>query len=389
MQAGDACLLCGGGPLLPVLSIPGVPALCNALYGDAALARRAPRGPVDLRICPSCGGARNVAFDPALVTYSAEYENSLHFSPSFQSFAVGLAERLAAAYGLAGGTVLEIGCGKGEFLGLLCEVAGCTGVGYDPTYEGGAADGPFTVERTTFPTAPGQLSAGLVVCRHVLEHLDDPRAVLTTLRTALGEGSTTPAYFEVPDGSYMFAAPALWDVIYEHPWYYTAPALRHLFGSCGFAVTATSPTFGGQYLSVDVRAAAGGTAPAVPGHEVVAVVDAATRFGRSFDDAVARWSDELSRRAAAGQPVVLWGAGSKGVTFLNVVPEAAGDVVAAIDVNPRKHGRYVAGSGHRIIGPAELAGVDPAVVVVMNPMYRDEIAGQLEAAGVRASVEVA
>ena len=42
-----------------------------------------------------------------------------------------------------------------------------------------------------------------------------------------------------------------------------------------------------------------------------------------------------------------WGAGSKGATFLNIVPAAREAVAAIVDVNPRKHGRLRARVGAR------------------------------------------
>ncbi|MGH9181544.1 MAG: methyltransferase domain-containing protein, partial [Acidimicrobiales bacterium] len=319
---GSSCAVCQRPFAQPFLSLSGLPVLCNASWPTREEARLAPRGDIALAFCPACGMIANTAFDEHLVTYTPAYENSLHFSPSFQHFATELAARLATTYGLAGGSVLEIGCGKGEFLSLLCDTAGCSGTGYDPTFEGTTPEGaPYTVEPNLFPSAPDDLRTDLVVCRQVLEHLDDPRAVLRTLRTALGPSSTTPAYLEVPDGHYMFAAPALWDVIYEHPWYYSAPSLEFLLEVTGFEVIGTRSTFGGQYLSAEARPAPMARTDLGSRAEPVAmVVEAAATFGRRFREAVDRWSGELAERAAGGDVVVLWGAGSKGATFLNVVP---------------------------------------------------------------------
>jgi hypothetical protein len=44
-----------------------------------------------------------------------------------------------------------------------------------------------------------------------------------------------------------------------------------------------------------------------------------------------------------------------------------------VDINPFKHGTYMAGTGHEIVPPDFLQGYRPDVVIVMNPVYRDEI----------------
>jgi FlaA1/EpsC-like NDP-sugar epimerase len=84
------------------------------------------------------------------------------------------------------------------------------------------------------------------------------------------------------------------------------------------------------------------------------------------------WSMELDRLAAAGKRAVVWGAGSKGVMFLNVFA-SCNALVAAVDVNPRKHGLYIAGSGHPIVAPETLAVHRPSTVVLMNPAYESEV----------------
>jgi hypothetical protein len=65
------------------------------------------------------------------------------------------------------------------------------------------------------------------------------------------------------------------------------------------------------------------------------------------------------------------------VAFL-VVLGLGEEVAAVVDVNPHKHGRWLAGTGHRILGPDDLVAVRPDVVLVMNPIYVDEIRRDLE-----------
>src|SRR5690606_26535194 len=109
--------------------------------------------------------------------YSPGYENSLHHSPTFQGWARGLATRLVEGHGLAGGTALEIGCGAGGFLSLLCEAGMARGIGFDPSYAG-APDATVTdpssldLHRGLLDEAdaPPVADADLAVCRHVMEH---------------------------------------------------------------------------------------------------------------------------------------------------------------------------------------------------------------------------
>ena len=76
----------------------------------------AAKGNVRLAFCRTCSHIFNSAFDADLVEYSHSYENSLHFSPTFQAYARTLANRLIQKYELYHKNVIEIGCGKGDFL---------------------------------------------------------------------------------------------------------------------------------------------------------------------------------------------------------------------------------------------------------------------------------
>ena len=100
------------------------------------------------------------------------------------------------------------------------------------------------------------------------------------------------------------------------------------------------------------------------------------------------WCGRLRELAAAGQRGVVWGAGSKGVTFLNATG-AGEEIVAVVDINPRKQGKYVAGTGQPIVAPAELADLRPDFVIIMNANYREEIGRMLAEVGVAAEIFVA
>ena len=58
--------------------------------------------------------------------------------------------------------------------------------------------------------------------------------------------------------------------------------------------------------------------------------------------------------------------------FLNALHEPA-LVTLSVDLNPRKQGRYVAGSAHRVAAPDELAALAPDLVLVSNATYVPEI----------------
>jgi hypothetical protein len=384
------CTLCGGALEL-VATMAGVPIFCNVLLDTAEGARQAPRGDIELGVCTSCAAGTNLAFDPRAVPYQDGYENSLHCSPTFQAYAEGLARELVVEHALAGAVVLEIGAGRGEFLSLLCRAGGpgTSGIGVDPSLPAAEEHlGPVHLRRGLFPATGGDVEVDAVVCRHVLEHVDDPAALAAAMARTRRARPTLPVYVEVPDGAYMLRTGAVWDLLYEHAWYFSAPALRRLFASRGLDVRRVGTSFGDQYLWIEA------TAPTTPIAAPVSVGDrdaevgeilvAARSFGGVVDRCRQSWADALTQHRRAGERVAVWGIGTKGTTFLNWVP-GADDVAAVVDVNPRKHGRFVPGTGHRVVGPEDLVAAPPDVVLVMNPMYEREIRGTLDRLGLDAT----
>jgi len=89
--------------------------------------------------------------------------------------------------------------------------------------------------------------------------------------------------------------------------------------------------------------------------------------------------------AQEGRGVVLWGGGSKAVSFLTTLGLDS-EVEAAVDINPFKQGKFVPGSGHPIIAPEDLPGLDPGLVIVMNPIYVEEVSLQLASLGLSPQV---
>jgi len=374
------------------IEIPRVPVLCNVLYDDQAAARAAPRGDLHLAYFPESGHIYNVAFDPEAITYAQVYENSLHFSPRFQQFAEDLADHLIDTHDVRGKKVVDIGCGKGDFLALLCERGGNTGIGYDPSYEPSAEDEarPFTVVQDLYSETYADHPADLVCCRHVLEHVSDPLHFARMMRRAVGDRHDTVVYVEVPNALFTLRDLAIWDLIYEHVSYFTSSSLTYLFRRAGFEVLRVGEAFGGQYLQIELRPGETDEAPDLVGElDPSSVTERIDRFVTAYGEKQRRWAEVFERAERENERAVLWGAGSKGVTILNIVPEASRVVDFVVDINPRKQGKFIPGGGQQIIPPSDLAAYDPDLIVMMNGIYEEEIRTTVRALGFEPAFDVA
>lgn len=382
-----SCPACGATSLDPFHVQPGVPQQANLLLPTRDEALALPTGDLRLAFCPACGFVTNTAFDAASQDLSARYEASQGFSATFNAFAERLARRWADRYALAGGTAVEIGCGKGEFLAVLCRAGGCRGVGFDPTLDPKrlppAAGQEIEWVADRFDARAAGRPMDFVCCRHTLEHVPDVGRFLGMVRDVIGPRAWVRAGFEVPDALRVLRDGAFWDLYYEHCSYFTAASLRGLFERAGFEVLDASPEFDGQYLVIEARPALGPRPTPADHHDVAAAV---ADFPRRCRDQLARWREVVDRAWSAGRRVTLWGASSKAVGFLTTLDLTHDRVPVVVDINPHKRGSYLPASGCRIVGPADLAADPPDLVIAMNPIYRDEITRDLRGRGIGSEV---
>ena len=386
MSLQTNCPLCDTPNPKSVFDLKNVPVICNQLWPDVAAAKAAPAGDVDLTICPTCSLVWNSAFDPERMVYAPGYENALHFSPKFQAFAEELAAGLVARHNLAGKHVFEIGCGDGHMLDLMAKHGVATATGFDPSMDGIPSE--FTkrdgVEIVPEYFRSDQLDRPFdaIMCRHVLEHIDAPIPLLTDIRRAIGDRDV-PVYFEVPNAGWMLDAVSMWDVIYEHVTYWTAPAITTLFKRTGFEPVSVTAGYGGQFLMVEARPAQ--PVPDYVSSDTATTKASATAFTTATTAELSKWRDRLS---AMNGKAVIWGAGSKGITFANAMGDAAAPLAALVDLNPRKHGLIAPGVALPVVAPEALKDIRPDLVLISNALYEAEITAQVRAMGLDAEIGV-
>lgn len=360
------------------------PVVVNYRFRTAFAAASVARGDVVLRECRQCGLIFNSQFDPRRVPYDQQYENRQGFSPRFVRYLDGVSVELIRRYRLQGTSVLEIGCGKGDFLRRFCELANARGIGYDTSFEAG--DSPAD-ERTTFVAeylTPEKVSKkfAAVFCRHVIEHVSDIQAFLNFLNEIAGAAGEPVVVVETPAWDWILRETAFWDVSYEHCNYFPRSTLAALIRQSGFRILRHRRVFGGQYQIVEcIR-----TDPA----QHRALVAKGARLGTlaSFAGKASRSLHALSARIDSlrdGKPWGLWGAGAKGVALVNQLGGTRPTL--AVDANPAKQGGFIPGTEIPILAPGSPQVNGLGLMLVVNPQYSSEIRRTLAATGFRGCTE--
>ncbi len=365
------CPLCGEKDVSLLAHRIDVPVLQNVICATSNEARQIPKSDIKLVQCHSCEFVFNASYRQ--VDYDADYENFQGCSPLFSDYLDAEAKHIAAYVNALNGDVLliEVGCGQGDFLqNVIRRISSdhkVCGIGFDPAYHGERRKENcfFLSEYFSGNINIGSYVGrdyGHVICiaRHVIEHIADPHFLVS--ECAKLKAKTVDLFLETPDVRWIERNEAFEDIVYEHCSFFNPVSLAYLMREHGFAVEEFRHTFGGQYMWMAARKS----------------LDAQglnRRYRMHEEEMQAKWEKVLSSDGV----FFVWGAGAKGVAFLNLLDPECKMVKGVIDINPKKQGGFLAGTGHPIYAPTVLQQTQETMrLIVMNENYVQEIAALLE-----------
>lgn len=390
MPSDFVCPNCGAKATYVFYETENVPVHTCIMLSTRQDALDFPRGKVVLGFCNECGFIYNVAFDSSVRSYSSVYEDQQSFSSTFNTFAENLAQCLVKKHDLRNKKILEIGCGKGDFLATLCEIGNNSGVGIDPAYikdrVHSKASDRLTFIQDYYSDKYSNYHGDLVCCRHTLEHIPKTFEFVSGVRRAIGNELDTVVFFEVPDVTRVLRDLAFWDIYYEHCSYFSPASLGRLFRSCQFEITDLSRDFDSQYLLIEAKPVNQKVEKGHPLEENIKDLATATKhFSANYGKKVDQWKNRITKDYNEGRRVVVWGSGSKCVAFLSML-DVGDEIEYIVDINPFRHDRYLPGVGKKVSSPEILRRDKPDTVIVMNPIYHNEISRMLDDMKVAADV---
>ncbi len=205
----------------------------------------------------------------------------------------------------------------------------------------------------------------LLISRHTIEHVADPHLIVRECANV--EAADVRLFLETPNFHWILEHMASEDIVYEHCSFFTPKTMVALLKKYAFTMTFFENTFGGQYMCVEAR-------KVLPFKKSVETFTDGERHFREF------WESRLQAWKQQGKTVFVWGAGAKGVSFLNSLDPKRERVSAVIDINPNKQGKFLVGTGHSIISPRTLQNREGDIaIIVMNELYLEEIKTQCRA----------
>jgi SAM-dependent methyltransferase len=379
------CPSCGTLGITPFYEAMDVPISSCLMFSSREEAISFPRGNVILGFCTHCGFISNIAFDPTKVDYWSLDPEEQGSSATFNAYAQRLAKSLIQTYNLNNKYILEIGCGRGDFLALLCELGNNFGVGIDPSSITGeiqstAAD-RLTFIRDFYSERYAKYSGDLICCRHTLEHIYNTENFVHTVRRAISNNLETAVFFEVPDISRILQEVAFWDIYYEHCSYFSLGSLARLFRFCNFEVSKLKKDYFDQYLLIEAKPVNDKSETISELEErVEEIAKQVASFSQNCQNKLDMWKNQIQIIRTENKKAIVWGSGSKCVAFMTTLG-IKDEIQYIVDINPRRHGKFIPGVGKEIVAPEYLIKYQPDTVIVMNPAYCEEIKQSLDDMG--------
>ncbi|HCK03628.1 MAG TPA: methyltransferase [Methylophilaceae bacterium] len=162
----------------------------------------------------------NSTYEEELTVYDNTYQNN-------QSHSLAFKKHLSEVYSIfkkqfnINSKIVDVGCGKGDFVNLLNSESYFDAIGFDTTYEGDSAR-----IHKRYLNDTDKINANVIVLRHVLEYVPSPHTFLELLYKIFGN---VDIYIEQPNFDYTVNEQVFTDITYERVNYFTKKSLKNLF----------------------------------------------------------------------------------------------------------------------------------------------------------------
>lgn len=376
MTLSSNCKQCGNSTFQRFFQLPPVPTMDGVMCSTLEAAENVVKGEIDLHFCNNCGFIGNKGHDKEKVRFE-DYDFSNDQSPTFRAFVNDLIERLTTTHHLKNKTVLDIGCGDGVFLEGLSKKGNNYGIGIDPGFDHSKRKPANGIQlkyiQDHYSEKYSFLKPDFVACRHVLNVLSDQTGFIKMLRKNLENLPETIVYFEVPNALHTFEDKVIWNVAYEHGAWFTRDSLTYLFESCGFEVINLSECWNDEFLGIEVRPKPHNETSYRPkSQNIKSLAKTIQNFSEDFQELKGKSEKRIEKIQSQHIKTIAWGAGARAVTFFNLF-NVKTEVPFIIDINSKRHDKYLPGSGQQIVAPEFIQNYQPDLVIITNPTYEEEI----------------
>ena len=310
---------------------------------------------VSLCVCEDCG---LVQLKNDAVYYYRDVIRAGGYSTTMEALRKSQYKHFIEFASLEGKKIIEVGCGRGEFLGMLSDFP-VEGYGTEHKKDlveiakkaGLRVDEDFPEsEDHIFKNGPFDAFMSF----NFLEHQPHPRTYLKAIYNNLGDEGY--GLITVPSFEYIMEQNSFYEIIPDHIAYYSFESLTHLLNICGFEVL-EKETVNRDTISMIVKKRK------LP--DICGIIS-------KKNDIATEVVETVKKYAKAGK-IAIWGASHQGFT-LCATTGIADYVDCIIDSAPFKQGKYAPASHIPIISPDEARKRKLEAIIIVAPGYTNEIA---------------
>tara|TARA_Y100001938_G_scaffold137608_1_gene202034 strand:+ start:1519 stop:2604 length:1086 start_codon:yes stop_codon:yes gene_type:complete len=315
----------------------------------------------DLRVC-ECVSCGLVQLDNEPVPYYKEVIRASAFSEEMRQFRSNQFKEFVKKYSLKNKKVIEIGCGKGEFVSLMRDAGtNAYGIEYSPESVEECRKSGLNVTKHYIEDSKERLPNSPYDCFFIMnffEHLPDPNSVLRALHNSLSDDGL--GLIEVPNFDMIIRNNLFSEFISDHLFYFSKDTLRLTLERNGFEIVECEEVWHDYIIS--------------------AVVRKRKRTSlKTFQDQQVKIKNEIHKFIDnyGSKKIAVYGAGHQALAIMSLT-NMGNRVKYVVDDAPFKQNKYTPAT-HVPIVPESRLKEDPVdAIIVMAASYSDEVARKLE-----------
>lgn len=312
---------------------------------------------VDIEVC-QCKFCGLVQLNSAPVPYYKEVIRSSGFSEEMGKFRHLQFKDFVASHSLENKKIIEIGCGKGEYLAIMQQYCnGTYGMEYSDESVRVCKEKGLNVFKGFVDTASLRLENApyeAFFMMNFLEHLPDPNTVLRGICNNLGDEAY--GLIEVPNFDMVLDKKIFADFSTEHIFYFTKNTLRKTLENNGFDVIGINVIWYENIIAAVVK------------KQKKLVIDDFISQKNILKTNVMNY---LSRYGS--NRVAIWGAGHQSLATIALLG-LKDKIRYVVDSATFKQGKFTPATHLPIHGPEKLFSEPVDAVIIMATSYSDEVA---------------
>jgi 2-polyprenyl-3-methyl-5-hydroxy-6-metoxy-1,4-benzoquinol methylase len=312
----------------------------------------------DLEVC-QCDMCSLIQLNCAPVPYYREVIRSAAFSEEMGLFRDEQFKDFIETHRLEGKDILEVGCGKGEYMSLMDgHGANVYGIEYSADSVGACREGNLNVNKGYIETASQDLGFNkkfdAFFILNFLEHLPNINEVLRGIANNLNEDAV--GLVEVPNFDMILRNNLFSEFISDHLYYFTKDTLRMTLERNGFEIIECKEIWYDYIISAVVKKR---------------TKTDVSHFRKHQETITKEIKEYISHYGS--QNVAIYGAGHQALAII-ALTNIKNDIKYIVDDATFKQGKHSPATHIPIVSPSNLVSDPVKAVIVMAASYSDEVA---------------